>query len=139
MLTVTFLMVLAAALLIACFVTVIHRIFISLKMSDKYYKNLGLALLCLMVYVSGVLSIYAGILCDRQLIELDAKGITFEKVSELSSEFIRYLDIMTIGLLSAAAFYLLTLLLVRSILKDIDKELKKPKMRWGKLEQKSAK
>jgi hypothetical protein len=78
-----------------------------------------------------------GFECIGKLGVLRAQDLPLEQVNGMYSELINSLNQMTAGLIVGIFFYLLTLLLVKSILKDIEKDFDKPKYRWGKLDEES--
>lgn len=133
MITFDFNIIIAIGIMILTYVTVIHKLLISRQMSDKLYKNFGLAILAFCVYVSCTLAMVKGLECIGKLGVLEAQKMSLEQANEMYIKLINSLNQMTTGLIAGIVFYVLTLLLVKSILKDIEKDFDKPKYRWGKL------
>lgn len=133
MITVVFQAILAAVIMILCYKTVLYRLFIAQKMSDKLYKNFGLAFLCLIVYISCTATMILGYECDWKMDAINSGELELLKAYEAYAEFISSLNSMTINLVIGIVFYGLTLLLVKNILKDIEIEFSKPKQRWGSI------
>jgi NhaP-type Na+/H+ or K+/H+ antiporter len=134
MITVDFQIILAIGIMILAYVTVIHRLLISRQMSDKLYKNFGLGILVTAVYVSCTSGMFMGFDCIAKLGLLQDGKMTLEQANEMYGKLIKSLNEMTTGLIVGIVFYMLTLLLVKSILRDIEKDFDKPKYRWGKLD-----
>jgi hypothetical protein len=134
MITVDFQIILAIGIMILAYATVIHRLLISRQMSDKLYKNFGLGILVTAVYVSCTSAMFKGFACIAKLSLLQVGDLSLEQANEMYGKLIISLNEMTTGLIVGIGFYMLTLLLVKSILKDIKKDFDKPKYRWGKLD-----
>lgn len=138
MITVDFQIILAMGIMVLAYVIVIHRLLISRQMSDKLYKNFGLGILVTAVYVSCTSAMFMGFDCIAKISLLQDGNMTLEQANEMYGKLINSLNEMTTGLIVGIGFYMLTLLLVKSILKDIEKDFDKPKYRWGKLDKEST-
>jgi hypothetical protein len=130
MLTVTFSILLAMGIMVIAYTTVIHRLLISKQMSDKYYKNFGLGILVFVVYITCAEVLFIGLDCNWMMLTIKANELKPEELVDLANKLVVNLNYMTGFLMAAIVTYLLMLLLVKSILKDIDVEFNKPKYRW---------
>lgn len=138
MINVTLHIMLALGIMITTAGMVIHRLLISGQLSDKLYKNFGFAILGSGAFVScaGVLETYIE---NNWMIErIRARDLSFEKLNDMANDFITNLNAMTLYLIAAIVFYILALLVVKSIIKDIEKDASKPKYRWSKLDKDST-
>lgn len=133
MITITFNVIVAIGIMILTYITVVHKLFISKQMSDKYYKNFGLGILTFVVYVHCAVVLFAGIDCSWIINNLKAGVLNTEELVDLANKLVVNLDYMTGYLIACIAFYMLTLLLLKSIQKDIQKDFDKPKYRWGSI------
>ncbi len=138
MLSISFQLFIIIGIVILTYTTVIHRLLISRKFSDKYYKNLGLAALGVGVGVTSISSFIMGLECNTIISMLKAKDLPLEEANELFYTFINYQNQQTVCMFAAIGFYALTLLLIKSIYKDIEIDFNKPKYRWSNIEQKST-
>lgn len=138
MLSIYFQIFIIIGIVILTYTTVIHRLLISRQMSDKLYKNLCLAVLGFGVYVSSVASFIMGLECNTMMSMLKSGNLSLEEANKMFYTFISYQNQQTACMLAAIAFYALTLLLIKSIFRDIQIDFNKPKYRWSKPEQKSA-
>jgi hypothetical protein len=138
MIAIDFNIIIAIGIMVLAYVTVIHRLLISRQMSDKLYKNLGLGILITAVCVSCISAMFMGFDCIAKLGLLKVGKMTIEQANEMYSNLIINLNQMAGFLIGGIAFYVLTLLLVKSINRDIQKDFNKPKYRWGKLETEST-
>jgi len=138
MLSISFQLFIIIGIVILTYTTVIHRLLISRKFSDKYYKNLGLAALGVGVGVTSISSFIMGLECNTIISMLKVKDLPLEEANELFYTFINYQNQQTVCMLAAIGFYALTLLLIKSIYKDIEIDFNKPKYRWSNIEQKST-
>jgi hypothetical protein len=107
-------------------------------MSDKLYKNLGLGFLITAVYVNCTAAMFMGFDCIAKVSLLKAGKMTMEQANEMYSNLIINLNQMAVYLIVGIAFYVVTLLLIKSINRDIQKDFNKPKYRWGKLDTEST-
>ena len=133
MITVTFNIMLALGLMGLTYVTTVHKLLISRQMSDKLYKNFGFAILGFGVYVNCTAVIITSIEANWLIDNIRAGELEIQKLSDMANNLITNLNRLTGYLIAATAFYVLTLLLVKSILKDIEIETNKPKYRWGSI------
>lgn len=133
MITITFHVIMALGIMGLTYVTVIHKLLISKQMSDKYYKNFALGILAFAVYVNCGGVFYAGIDCSWMLNNLRAGEMELQKLLDLANNLIVNMEYMTGYLFACIACYVLTLLLLKSIQKDIQKDFDKPKYRWGSI------
>ncbi len=72
MLSISFQLFIIIGIVILTYTTVIHRLLISRKFSDKYYKNLGLAALGVGVGVTSISSFIMGLECNTIISMLKA-------------------------------------------------------------------
>jgi hypothetical protein len=66
-----------------------------------------------------------------------AGKLSFEKFIEMTNDLLTNMNLMNIYFVAGIVFYVLTLLLIKSISKDIEKDTNKPKYRWTKLDKQS--
>ncbi|MGB7606752.1 MAG: hypothetical protein WBL93_14875, partial [Lutisporaceae bacterium] len=125
-------------IVIFTYTTVIHKLLISRQLSDKLYKNLCLAALGVGVYVSSTASFIMGLDCNTMMSMLKTSNLSLEEANKMFYTFINYQNQQTAYMLAAITFYALTLLLIKSIFRDIQIDFNKPKYRWNKSEQKST-
>lgn len=131
MITVVFQTFLAVAVAILTSITVIHRLLISRQMSDKLYKNIGLALLCVAVGINSIAAIVMGTVYYKTLIIIKSGTRGIEETYRQLNNLIGYMNQQTECVIACIVFYGLLLLLVKSILKDIEIDFKKDKYRWS--------
>jgi hypothetical protein len=136
--TVIFNIILALGIMILTYVTAVHKLLISRQMSDKFYKNFAFAILAFGVYVNCTAVILTATNINWMIDNIRARELSFERLNDMANNLITNINRVTGYHITAIAFYLLTLLLIKSILKDIEKETNKPKYRWGKLNEKST-
>jgi hypothetical protein len=130
MITVVLNILIAVAVIILTYSTVIHKLLISRQMSDKYYKNFGLGILGFAVYINCTIVIISSMDCNWMISTLKSGDIPLEEVSDMANNLINSLNQMSAGVIASIVFYALTLLLLKSIEKDIQKDFAKPKYRW---------
>lgn len=131
MITVVFQTLLAIAAVILVYITVIHRMLISRQMSDKLYKNFGLALLSIAVCVSCVAAADIGLMYINTSIMIRTESLPLEEINKQLHILMDYMNQQTGLVIACIVFYVLLLLLVKSINKDIEKDFKKDKYRWS--------
>lgn len=131
--TIMFQIVVAIVIIILTYTSIIHKLLIARLISDKLYKNFGLALLGFAVYVNITASMLMGMESSTTLSIVNSGKRPMAEVNDLFYSLTHTLNLQTGYLLAAIVFYLLTILLYRSILKDIEIDTNKPKYRWGSI------
>lgn len=128
-----FFIIVALVLMLLSFKSVIYTLLISKAMSEKLYKNFGLALLCFGATVFGSSVLIWGMDCTWYLETLKQKTVLACAMEAHIENLLRNLDYMTIGTVMTVAFYVSIRLLIKNIEKDVKLQKEQSIARWGPL------
>lgn len=130
MFVIPFLMTIAFFMLVAIYVTIIKRLFISRIFSEKLSINILIVLFCFINFICYMYVMLVGFISLDLLDALKLHNKAPLDVIKNMQYLLDSINSMSIFLSIGIVFYLATILLIKQIKKDIDKEINKPKGLW---------
>ena len=131
MLKFTIIIILGIILAVGSAIFVIKNFLVDYKGSDNGFKNVGNILLIVVSLLCSLISVWEGFGIVQILTRLETpSSMTVEMVQMLEKTVLEYSKEVTTAIIVGYVCFALAYLIFRSIQKEIQREIDRPKRRW---------